>query len=227
MTTTKSLAGWMATLALMTSLPASGITMTDTESYTVNTAIRDNDLNGLADTQTFLSPIKSIDSIQVTLDISGGFNGDLYIYLTHGSGFSVLLNRPGRTASDDYGYWDSGFNVTFSGDAANGDIHNYQSQVNPLGGSLTGVWQPDGRETSPLGVVDTDSRTALFDSFTGLNPDGEWTLFVADVSSVGTATLNSWELSVTGKVPDGGVTLGFLAFGTGAVMLLRRYRSWF
>lgn len=217
----------MATVALMTGLPAWGMTITDTESYTVNTAIRDNDLNGLADTRVFHSPIKSIDAISVSLDISGGFNGDLYVYLTHGSGFSVLLNRAGSTASNEYGYWDSGFNVTFAAYAANGDIHNYQSQVNPLGGSLTGVWQPDGRETSPLGAVDTDSRTALFDSFTGLNPDGEWTLFIADVSSVGTSTLNSWELSVTGKVPDGGVTLSLLAFGTGALMFLRRYRSWF
>lgn len=225
MTATKRLAGLAATVVLFSGLPAWGMTITDTAAYSVNMGIRDNDLNGLADTRVFHSSIQSIDEISVTLDISGGFNGDLYVYLTHGSGFSVLLNRTGRTATDEYGYWDSGFNVTFSADAANGDIHNYQSQLDPLGGSLTGIWQPDGRETSPLGVLNTDGRTALFDSFTGLNPDGEWTLFIADVSPVGTATMNSWELSVTGTVPDAGGTLTLLALGTGALMLLYRSRS--
>ena len=33
--------------------------------------------------------------VQVTLHLSGGYNGDLYAYLTHGDGFAVLLNRVG------------------------------------------------------------------------------------------------------------------------------------
>ena len=32
----------------------------------------------------------------MTLNLSGGWNGDLYAYLVHNSGFAVLLNRVGR-----------------------------------------------------------------------------------------------------------------------------------
>ena len=49
--------------------------------------------------------IVSLTSVVISASISGtpdadprAFNGDLYAYLTHGSGFSVLLNRVGRTA---------------------------------------------------------------------------------------------------------------------------------
>jgi hypothetical protein len=43
-----------------------------------------------------------IGDVNVFLTISGGWNRDHDAYLTHGSGFNVLLNRPGRTASDDF-----------------------------------------------------------------------------------------------------------------------------
>src|SRR2546423_205875 len=57
--------------------------------------IPDGSLNGLSDTRT-LSGISQpqISDVKVTLNLSGGYNGDLYAYLSHGStGFAVLLNR--------------------------------------------------------------------------------------------------------------------------------------
>src|SRR5207245_1018581 len=63
-------------------------------SYSVNSPIPDNDASGLSSTVMFASPqISSIETMNVTLNITGGFNGDLYAYLTHGSGSAVLLNR--------------------------------------------------------------------------------------------------------------------------------------
>src|SRR5437763_417757 len=38
-----------------------------------------------------------ITDVNVRLNISGGYNGDLYGYLVHSSGFAVLLNRSGKT----------------------------------------------------------------------------------------------------------------------------------
>ena len=202
--------------------------ITDSASYTVNTFVPDNDLNGLADTRTFSSSIDTITGLRVSLSLSGGFNGDLYAYITHGTGFSVLLNRAGRTGSNGDGYADAGFDVTFDDAAPNGDIHNYQLTLDPLGGALTGTWQPDARTTHPLNTLDTDARSAFLSSFTGLNPNGDWTLYVVDVSPVGTSKLVGWGIDVTGNapvstVPESGSTAWLMVFGLGGVCFAARF----
>ncbi len=66
--------------------------------WNITTAIPDNDDVGFADTRTINVPdITEIESVTVGLNFTGGWNGDLYAYLVHGSGFAVLLNRPGRS----------------------------------------------------------------------------------------------------------------------------------
>ncbi len=138
----------------------------------------------------------------VSLYLSGGYNGDLYAYLRHGTDFAVLLNRAGRTASDVFGYSDSGFQITLDDTAANPDVHNYQLTFNPAGGVLTGTWQADGRNVPPAGSFDNSPRTAGLGVFNTHDANGDWTLFLADVSPVGTARLDSWTLNVTGVVPE-------------------------
>src|SRR5262245_16570093 len=68
-------------------------------------SIPDGLATGVSDTRTINgSVIAEISSITVDLDISGQFNGDLYGYLQHDAGFSVLLNSAGRTLSAFAGY---------------------------------------------------------------------------------------------------------------------------
>lgn len=190
---------------------------TNIANYSVNSAVPDNDASGLSSTVTFASSqISSLDAVVVTLDLSGGYNGDLYAYLTHSSGFAVLLNRAGRTAANGLGYADSGFNVTLGDSAANGDIHSYRFAFNPGGGAVSGVWAPDARNIDPTVALDTSPRSAFLNSFRGLDPNGTWTLFVADVSAGGVSTLNSWGLQVVG-VPEPG-TSGLIILG-GVVLL--------
>src|SRR5213075_3123189 len=84
----------------------------------VNTAIPDANPTGISSTIDVQGLGPQLADITVSLDISGGFNGDLYAYLSHGStGFAVLLNRVGKTTSDPFGYSDQGFHVNLS-DAA-------------------------------------------------------------------------------------------------------------
>src|SRR5438093_761494 len=64
--------------------------------------------------------------------------------------------------------------------------------------STTSTNFTDGRTNSPLSVVNTDPRTALLDSFNGLNPNGEWVLFVADLEAGDIHTLDNWGLEITG-----------------------------
>ena len=171
----------------------------------INQLIPDGSAVGLSDSRTISTGLVVIDSVLVFLNITGGFNGDFYAQLTHGSGFSVLLNRVGRTASNPFGYGDPGLDVTFSDSAlAVADVHQYRAtlfgnETTALGGQLTGAWNPDGRAVDPSLVVNTDARTALLSSFNGLNPNGEWTLFIADLDGGGQATLQSWGLSIDGQ----------------------------
>jgi autotransporter-associated beta strand protein len=175
-----------------------------TRQFTVNRAIPD--AGELVDAQLLGLAGSTISDVRVTLDIerrSGpGFNGDLYVALGHDTGYTVLLNRPGKTALDDVGYSDGdGFGVTFS-DAAAGDIHNYRLVLSgnantALAGSLTGVWQPDGRNIDPNDVLDTTARTAMLSSFNGSAVDGQWRLLVSDVSAGGLSRLKGWGVSVT------------------------------
>ena len=182
------------------------------ETFTFNlggTTIPDgNPVVGVVNSQAPATGIDVITGLTVNLNIAGdaafpGWNGDLYAYLRHitpgGTGFTVLLNRTGVTSSNSFGYGDTGFNVTFDDAAANGDIHLYQNVITPAALSLlTGTWKPDGRNVDPNAVVDTDTRTALLSSFNTLSAKGTWTLFVQDLSSGATSTINSWGMTITG-----------------------------
>lgn len=173
---------------------------------TVNTLVPDANTTGLTSTQIISGISGEIQSVQVSLDITGGWNGDLYAYLSFGNGFAVLLNRVGRSSSDPYGYGDAGFNIVLSDTAAT-DIHLYGGNG---GNQLDGTFQPDGRNVNPQLVVGTDPQTARLSSFTDLNPNGTWTLYVADLASGYQSTLVNWSLTIE-TVPEP-TNLQFLTF---------------
>ena len=207
-------------------------TRTVSTNFSVNLAIPDNDFSGIASTKAFggltLPFETNVFDLNVTLNISGDYNGDLYAYITHNSGFSVLLNRVGKTTANPLGYSDDGINIKLDDQATGRDVHNYRvtlsgNQTTPLPAGLTGTWLPDGRNVNPDTVLDTSARTALLSSFMGLNPSGSWTLFIADLSAGGTSTLVSWGLEVT--VPEPG-TVALLALGgIGLFCAARRKKS--
>jgi MYXO-CTERM domain-containing protein len=139
--------------------------------------------------------------VTVGLNISGGYNGDLYAYLAGpNGGFAVLLNRAGvSNSASAFGYGDSGFNVTFS-DAAANSIQYYQNYVNPAGGIVAGTWQPEGVNISPQSPPAsflTSGQTAMLGSLDGQDANGTWTLFVSDMSAGGQGTVVGWSLDIT------------------------------
>lgn len=187
---------------------SAGVVITPTtESWDVGVAIPDNDPVGVADTRIISgSPARSITDLSVTLTISGGFAGDLYATLTHDSGFSVLLNRIGRTSTNVLGSEAVTLDLVLRDDAAM-DLHN----AVPSSGAIAGLFQPDARTESPLSVLDTSPRSAFLDSFNGLDANGSWTLFVADLSGADEATFESWGLTIAGVIPEPSTTLLMLA----------------
>ena len=189
--------------ALAWGLAASAQTFTTTTNFTVEAMVPDSDASGLASVQTVSTPITSLTNLKVSLKVSGTWSGDLYCFLTHGTGHTVLLNRVGRCSASDLGYNDAGLDVTFDDAATNGDIHVYRlqlssSQGTPIPGSLTNAWAPDARVAYPTDVLDTDARSAFLGSFNGVDPNGEWVLFVADMEAGDIHMLESWGLEITG-----------------------------
>jgi subtilisin-like proprotein convertase family protein len=222
---------------LLTLLVGSVPAFAQSFTFTPNALIPDPLLSGLTDTRTVTTTTSAILDLNVSLVISGDptANGDYFATLTHGSGFAVLLNRVGRRSGESGGYADNGFNVTLDDEAANGDIHIYRltafgSHDTPVDVSyttpVTGAWAPDGRNASVSTVTDLSARVDNpLSAFDGLDPNGAWTLFIADVSAGGSGTLVSWSLEIT-PVPEPAESVaivGALLLGTSIVC--RRLRS--
>jgi hypothetical protein len=190
--------------------------------WSVNTPVPQGSPVGITVSQTFSGLLNSpnaylsIADVSVDLNISGGYNGGLYGYLTlqDASGnvaTEILLNQIGTSPSNPFGSSGAGMNVTLSdAGTVNGSIHGAP-------GVPTGLWQPDSANT-------------LDGTFGGLTADGTWTLFLADLDSgAGTSTLNSWGLDVDVlAVPEASETglmsgvAALLVVGYGALMLRRR-----
>jgi hypothetical protein len=145
--------------------------------------IPDNNFSGWSDTRTVGAiPAGTFTSLSVDLQLTGGWNGDLYAYLVHSSGFSVLLDRVGTGVSgvSSSGYGDAGMNVNLA--VTGTSIHQY-------GGSST-------FSVTPTGSWLTDNTSGSLASFLGTNPNGTWSLFVADLSGGGVSTVQSWGLQM-------------------------------
>jgi subtilisin-like proprotein convertase family protein len=174
--------------------------------YPVGSNIPDDSSLGIQDTRTVADPNGPLDNVQVSLQLTpvgpdGGWIGDLYAYLRHTDAFgthtSILLNRIGRTSLNSAGLSDGpAIDITLT--AGGPDIHALTS---PLGASLTGQFGADGRAIDPNVVLDTTPRTAGLAVFSGAIPNGDWTLFVADLSGGSQYRLDSWELDLTSHPP--------------------------
>jgi hypothetical protein len=141
--------------------------------------------DGMQGNAAFLPNPYIVSVVGVYINVSGGWNGDLYAYLRYetpnGTGFTTLLNRVGTGGGNPVGYTDAGFNNVFLTDNSGTDIHNYGG-----GGAPTGTYR-----------VDQTGSSLSFGSFTGLDPTtGTWSLFFADQSGGHVSTLTGWGLEL-------------------------------
>jgi subtilisin-like proprotein convertase family protein len=209
----------IASVILGTLLLGDGLAQTVSTVYTptLDLPIPDGNPNGLRTTLEVSDLPNRISDLNVFLNITGGWNGDFYACLSHGSRSAVLLNRTGRSSGDAFGYGDTGFSGVKLDDQAGADIHLYQSVAYTLdNGRLTGSWQPDGRTADPQGVLATNSRISLLESFNGRDPNGTWTLFICDMAGLFQSTLVSWGLEITAAPEPAGIGLAMAALAAAA-----------
>jgi subtilisin-like proprotein convertase family protein len=189
--------------------------------FSVNQLVPDANKNGVFMTTNLNITGGTISDVTVSLDITGGYNGDLFAFLSGpNGGYAVLLNRVGvSNDASSFGYGNHGFDIVLSDSAAN-DVHYYQSASYLLNGSgqLTGTWVPDGRTIDPLysppSLFGSTAPSALLGSFNGTDPNGGWTLFLADLSVGSQSQLVSWSLDVITAVPEPSVVaLGIMGLG--------------
>ena len=192
----------LLTIGLM-ALNGRSQTLTSSITNSAVNAIPDGSPVGVMEQFTVSGISGSVSNLTVTLDITGGFNGDLYAYLVDPEGqLAVLLNRPGVTGTNPFGYGDEGMNITLDGLAVN-NIHDYGSTP---GYSLNGTtWAADGRNVNPQsagGILYSTSTSANLSLFQNTDANGVWTFFIADLAGGGgSASLNSVILSIM-TVPE-------------------------
>ena len=150
----------------------------------------------------------TVSSLSVNLSISGGYNGNLFAYLVAPDGTVVtLLNQPGATGVNPFGYAGSGLSVILS-DTASGSIQTTPETPGAVFGS--------GLAYQAAGSLS---------GFNGSVADGTWTLFFADMAAGGgSATLTGWSLNIT-AVPEP-VNVALAVFGVVVVGagVARRYQ---
>jgi subtilisin-like proprotein convertase family protein len=210
-----------AVLVAMTANLASAALFTGTPLAANSGVVPDGNPVGFVSTMTVntFGDNNAIDGVRVTLNLSGGYNGDLFGYLVNPNGdLALLLNHvgtgPGGSVQNLYGYADAGMNVVLSDNgiagwsSTVGDIHTYGGGVPPPGT----VYRPDN------GTFD-------FSALHNGSAQGTWTLFLADLSAGGETTLLSWGLDVH-VVPEPStwalILFGAVAAGTVAVRRVRR-----
>jgi len=155
-------------------MPMTGGGTPETKTYpvTAGIAIPDEDATGI--TSTFTVPDSgTILDVNVGLDISHTYNGDLIIGLTH-NGTTVLLRSPQNNINDN------GYDVIVDDEGAGGSL----GSINLAGGSSL--------VTSPPSYTPSEALSA----FDGMDKQGDWTLSVSDNVGQDTGTLNSWSLII-------------------------------
>jgi len=124
----------------------------------------------------------------------------------------VLLNQPGVTGGNPFGYAGSGLNVTLTDATTLGGnpVTSIQSMTETPGQLFSGTYNAAGT----LGTFNNSSA------------NGNWTLFFADMTAGGgQAQLTGWSLGIT-AVPEP-ANMAMIIFGVGfiGIGIIRYYRN--
>jgi subtilisin-like proprotein convertase family protein len=121
----------------------------------------------------------------VSIDINHTWTGDVGILLVAPNGVFIDLTSSNGGAADNW------TNCTFSDNTANPFI---TSGFPPY----SGTWRPEGRATTlnfPYSNANPLGTATFLNTFTGVNADGQWTLYVNDFVSGDIGVINSWSIT--------------------------------
>ena len=143
------------------------------------------------------TPSGILNNVSVVLNISGGYNGDLYGYLVYNDGSTtqtaILLNRVGG-GSGTAAASTAGFGGGSTSDFATLQSAGVTLSDSGTSGSIQSV-------AAAAGNSYTTGGGNLNSTFVNMSSGGTWTLFLADMSAGDQSTLVSWGLNVS-VVPE-------------------------
>ncbi len=147
---------------------------------------------------------EKVGSLTVSLNISGGYNGNLYAYLVAPNGTMVqLMNMPGVSSSTPFGNAGAGMNITLQDGAT----------AITAGSNLSGG---------------TYAAAGSLLNFSGSTANGTWELYFADEvngGGSGPSVLNSWSLDIEPVPEPVNTALGIFGGSIGAVVVVRSLRK--
>ena len=210
--------GWILAVGLGLCTTQAASIYTFNSGFADNGDIPDNNATGWVDSRTItMESGLTIRSISVTLNIGGGWNGDLVGYLRHettggGAAYVALLNRVGTISGGGLGYSNPGFgpdsaaNPFRLSDSGTYSVHTYQDNfpVYNASGQLTGTWRAE----------------ESLASFKGMDPSGTWSLYLSDRNGGDISTVQSWGLELS--VPEPQTYAMVAGFGLLGFAVLRR-----
>jgi subtilisin-like proprotein convertase family protein len=143
-------------------------------SGTINLAIPDGNSTGTSTALTVSGLTGTVDDVEVTVNITHTWVGDLRLALLGPNGVSVaLVNNRG-------GSGDNFTNTTFDDQAT--------TAITAGTPPFTGRFRPE----------------VALSNFNGINPNGNWTLVLADTVSTDAGILRDWSVRVSAYDPAGG-----------------------
>jgi cysteine-rich repeat protein len=144
-------------------------------------AIPDGNVAGV--TTTFTVPDSgTIQDLNLGLNISHTWNGDLIVRLTHGATTVTVIDRPGVPASQ-FGSNDNGYNIVLDDEGTGAAIEGIELS----GSSSTVISPPSYTPNNPLSAFD------------GMDKAGLWTLFVSDSVTPDSGSIVSWTLHISNQ----------------------------
>jgi subtilisin-like proprotein convertase family protein len=155
---------------------------------TPNLVVSDGNPAGLTSRLNVSGMSGLITDTTVDLNVTGGFNGNLYADLVSPQGKMVVLLNPAGMSSGNY--FGSGNTVSLNITAGGQLAYTWMSASQTIAPSYS---VPDAFDAAP-----TSSTLADLDDS---SPNGDWTLFVADLSGGSQSTVVSWGLTVM-TVPE-------------------------
>ena len=173
-----------------------------TASASPGSVIPDDSESGIGYSLNFGASGLNISDISVAFTMSGGDDGDIYAYLSHGSEIALLVNQIAGAATS------SGFDVTLT----TGTGVAVNTPIGTAGHPLTGIYRADN---SGNGLT----------TFQNTDPNGAWTLFFADVGPGDAPTLNNFSVSLTAVPEPVNVALGILGVLAVGTVVVRRFIS--
>jgi len=179
----RTLAIVFSSLALATAVASAETFRSDPEP---DPAIPDNNPLGVSDTLT-VAPSCTMTDVDIELEITHTWVGDLKVTITHGNTTVMIVDRPAQSGPTGFGC-NSDWQCTVDRQVVLDDDGGVMAiECSPPGQQCATCFPPSG----PLPIFTPNEALSAFDN---ADQAGDWIITVSDNAADDTGTLCAWEV---------------------------------